>query len=95
MKLLAVSLVSLFMFSQAQAGKMKEIWYQTNEAVLEVFGFDESMISISGHKFVTVEGADVAIQTTVRGPNGKEFTCVTLFKEGNEFYKAISTKCSK
>ncbi|WP_374077847.1 hypothetical protein [Bdellovibrio bacteriovorus] len=96
-KLIAVLLV-LSAAPASYAGKMKEIWWMTNESVLETLGFDEGTVAIENHKFVQVEGADLAIQTTVRGfyrVNGSvpTYQCVTAFVKTNDFYDVLKTEC--
>lgn len=83
----------VFVSAPAFAGKMKEIYTMTNESVLETLGFDEGIMNVEGHKFVSVAGADLAVQTTVRGYNGKSYTCVTTFVDSEYFYQVNYTTC--
>ncbi|XGC81453.1 hypothetical protein ACES2L_03015 [Bdellovibrio bacteriovorus] len=89
-------LAAVLFASPAFAGKMKEIWWMTNESVLQTLGFDEETVNVQGHKFVTVEGADLAIATEVRGYYARvTFKCLTTFKAANGFYEVIKTECAK
>ena len=83
----------MFVSAPAFAGKMKEIYTMTNESVYEALGFDEGIASIEGHKFVSVAGADLAVQTTVRVYDGKSYTCVTTFVDSEYFYQVNYTTC--
>ncbi|MDG0817722.1 hypothetical protein [Bdellovibrio svalbardensis] len=98
--LLAAGLVITFV-SPVFAGKMKDIYIDTRESVMDYLGFDESIISIEGMKFVQVEGADVAVETIARGYYSRSipaptFKCVTIFKKQDfDSYLVVGTKCQQ
>lgn len=92
MKNLLMALL-IFLSLPAFAGKMKEIYSMTNESVLEALSEEEGITSVDGHKFVSVPGADLAVQTTAHGLNGKSFTCVTTFLDSGYFYQVNYTTC--
>ncbi|WII73548.1 hypothetical protein QJS83_06640 [Bdellovibrio sp. 22V] len=97
MKKLVLALLVLSA-APAYAGKMKAIWEMTNESVLQTLGFDEGIVAIEKHQFVQVVGADLAVQTQVRGyyrVRGEVplFNCVTSFVKSSEFYEVKNTKC--
>ena len=82
----------------AYAGKMKEIFTMTQESVMDVLGFDESVIRIEDAQFVKIEGVDLAVKTVARSYYSREeapanFECVTTFKKSGESYSVITTKC--
>lgn len=84
----------MFVSAPAFAGKMKEIYTMTNESVLETLGFYEDIAAVEGHKFLTIEGEDLAIQTTVRGYYGNAtYTCLTTFVKSEGFYDVKKTVC--
>lgn len=98
--LMTVGLVFTFV-SPAFAGKMKEIYIDTRESVLDYLGFDESIISIEGMKFVQVEGADLAVESIARSYYSRNspaptFKCVTIFKKTDaDSYSVVGTKCQQ
>ncbi|QDK38408.1 hypothetical protein [Bdellovibrio sp. NC01] len=98
--LLAVGLVCTFV-SPAFAGRMKEIYIDTRESVLDYLGFDESIISIEGMKFVQVEGVDLAVESIARGFYSRNspaptFKCLTIFKKTDtDNYSVVGTKCQQ
>lgn len=79
------------------AGKMKAIWEMTNESVLEELGFDESLVDISGHRFLTSENKDsLVIETLVTGYDADiQYRCLTTFIKSADFYSVQQTTCSK
>lgn len=98
MKKLLVAFV-VFASVPAFAGKMKEIYTMTHESVMDVLGFDESVVKIEGWEFVTVEGADLAVSTYARmyysmdsAPAG--FDCLTTFVKTGSSYEVVKTKCT-
>lgn len=98
MKKLLVAFVVLAS-SPAFAGKMKEIYTMTQESVLDVLGFDESVVQFEGLEFVKVEGAELAVSTNVRmyysmanAPAG--FKCLTTFVKAGNFYDVEKTSCT-
>lgn len=98
MKKLIAALLVLSVAPASYAGKMKEIWSMTNESVLETLGFDEGVVSIERYQFVQIEGADLAVETSVRanfGDNGSypTYECLTTFVKTSDFYQVLKTKC--
>ncbi|AFY00384.1 hypothetical protein [Bdellovibrio bacteriovorus] len=84
----------MFVSAPAFAGKMKEIYIMTTDSILENFGFDDSQVQIDDYKFVTVEGEDLAVQTTVRVYYTRAvYTCVTTFKKTEHFYDVKNLRC--
>ena len=97
MKNVLAFLIMLF-FQTANAGVMKEIWSMTNESVLETLGFEEGMVVIDNYQFVRIDGADLAVRTTVKvlypiGSAKPTFFCVTTYKKDADFYSLLTTDC--
>jgi hypothetical protein len=99
MKKFFLATAILFSTSSVFAGAVKEIWSTTNESVLEVLGFDESIVSLE-QKFAQVEGFDLAVKTTVRGHYKVKgvvptFECITVYKKNLNNYDLVKTECQK
>lgn len=88
-------LTAIVLFSVPSfAGKMKEIWSMTNESVLSTLGMEEDYVTISGYKFTEIEGADLAVETSVKGTYTPHYyECVTTFRKNADFYSVIVTAC--
>lgn len=82
----------------AYAGKMKSIFTMTQESVMDVLGFDESVIRIEDAQFVKIEGVDLAVKSVAvmyysHAEAPASFDCVTTFKKSGESFDVINTKC--
>lgn len=93
MKNLLMTAIVLFS-APSFAGQMKEIWSMTNESVLQNLGVEEDFVTISGYKFTTVEGADLAVETSVKGNYTASFyECITTFRKNVDEFSVIATAC--
>ncbi len=100
MKRVLLSLLVCSLAAPAFAGKMKEIWQDTNESVLATLGFEEGSVSISGYKFEKVQGVDLAVRTFVKGRyrvagTVPEFDCLTTFRGKTGHYRVQDTMCDQ
>jgi hypothetical protein len=82
----------------AFAGKMKDILIMTEESVMDVLGFDESVIRIEDAQFVKVDGVDLAVKSIARSYYSRSespasFECLTTFRKSGESFSVINTKC--
>ena len=98
-KIIGFITLSLLFVGSVEAGRMKEIYTMTNEAVELELGLyqDQGLITITGHKFANAESADgIAVETKIiANTNGKVlYTCVTQFEKTERFFRDYKTTCN-
>lgn len=94
--------IALLMASAAHAGDIKEIGIMATEDVeitLDLSNPDYRSKILNQGLITATDGADVAVQTTVKIQNlitgrTKEWTCVTQFVKTPTFFEIWSTICN-
>lgn len=87
-------LLILFITSMAHAGKVKSLHLTATESALATLGFDEGMVEVVDAGFVPVEGADLALRTSVRVIyTGEVYQCLSIFAKAESSYVLKQTRC--